>query len=152
MKRIQNGILGALDFVFGDGFFRQVINVLMDRLDGFDRALTLGSHGNLQHAGMTEVGANSATHAIGKAAFGANVVEQAGRKSAAEGLVENADGVVVRVVAGRAHGDHADVALVHVFLRDQVIAGLGGIVLKIILWETPVLWATIRRPREASIP
>ena len=80
---------------------------------------------------MPEIGANAAADAVGEAALGANVVEQARRKAAAESFVENADGVVVGIVARGSERDHVNVALVHILFRDQIVAGLGGLVLNL---------------------
>ena len=74
-----------------------------------------------------------AADAVGQAALGANVVEQARGEAAAEGFVEHVDRVVVGIVARGAEPDHVNVALVHVIFRDQVVAGLGRRVLHIIL-------------------
>src|SRR5579862_4575113 len=94
---------------------------------------------------MSEVRANASAHAVGQAALGADIVEQARRKSSAEGLVENADGVIVRIVAGRPQGDHADVALVYVLFGNEVIAGLGRIVLNLILGEIRAFGPGVKR-------
>ena len=53
-------------------------------------------------------------------------LHQTGREAAAERLIENLDGVVVRIVAASAELHHTNVALVYVGLRDQIVAGFGG--------------------------
>ena len=53
----------------------QVANVFVHSLYRFNRALALGAHRNLQHTGMAEVGADPATHSVGQAALGPDVVE-----------------------------------------------------------------------------
>ena len=79
---------------------------------------------DLQNARMAEIGADAAADAIGESALGADVVEQARGKTAAEGFVENTDGVVVGIVARGSEPDHVNVALVHILFRHQVVAGL----------------------------
>ena len=70
--------------------------------------------------------AHSAAYSVGQAALGANVLEQARREATAKRFVENLDGVVVGIVAARAQPHHANVALIHIFLFNQVIARFGG--------------------------
>src|SRR6202140_6009409 len=81
---------------------------------------------------MAKVGTNASANAVREASLGANVVKQARRKTAAESLVEYADGVIVRIVARSSEPHQMDVALVYVFFRDQVIAGRSGLVLNLI--------------------
>src|SRR5581483_10393983 len=78
---------------------------------------------------MPEIGADAAANSVGKAALSADVVKQAGRESAAEGFVEDANRVVVRIGAGRTQRDHADVRLVHIVFWNKVETRLGRIVL-----------------------
>ena len=47
-------------------------------------------------------------------------------------LVEYRDGVVVGIVARGAERHHVDAALIHVFLRNEVVARLGGMVLNVV--------------------
>src|SRR5580692_5833438 len=75
---------------------------------------------------MIEGAANPAAHRISETLGGANALHQTGRKSVAEYLIENLGGIVVGVVAENAQFHHADVALVHVSFRNQIVAGLGG--------------------------
>ncbi len=132
-KRIEDGVFGTLDFVVRYRFLRQILDVFVCRLNRFDRALTLGADAYLQNAGMAEVGPDASADAIGQAALGADVVKQARGESAAEGFIENADRVVVGIIARGAERDHVNVALVHVFLRNQIIAGLGRLVFDFVL-------------------
>src|ERR1700684_3610040 len=81
---------------------------------------------------MAEIRTNASANAVREASLGANVVKQPRRKSSAEGLVEYADGVIVRIVPSGSKSHHVDAALIHVFFSDQVIAGGSGLVLNLI--------------------
>src|SRR5580693_10124378 len=56
---------------------------------------------------------------------GADALEQTGRKAAAEGLIKNLSGVVVRVIAPDTQVGHVDGTLVHVLFWNLVITGLS---------------------------
>ncbi len=133
MKALRMRVFGVLDFFVGDGVSREIVDVFIGRLNSFDGGPALGADRNLQNAGMSEIGADASADAVRQTALGANVVEQARRETAAEGFVEHRDGVIVGIVAGGAERDHVDVALVYVVLGDEVIAGLGGRVLDLVL-------------------
>ena len=100
-------------------------DVFVGSLNGFNRRLAFGADGNVENAGMAEVAADAASSFVGESTLGANVIEQARGKSSSEGFVENADGVVVGIVARSAERDHADARLVHIIFGDDVVAGLG---------------------------
>ena len=88
---------------------------------------------------MPKVRSDPSSDAISKTALGANVVKQARGKSTTEGFIKDAERVVVRIGACRAKRDHADIGLVHVIFRDEVVAGLGGRVLNLVLWNSRAL-------------
>ena len=117
-----------LDFVFRDRLLSKVIDIFIERLHRFDRALALGPHGELLNAGMPEIGSDAAAYVVSQAAFGANVVEKAGGESAGEGLIENRNGVIVGIATRCAQRDHVNGALVHVVFRDEVITRLGRVI------------------------
>ena len=48
-------------------------------------------------------------------------------------FVEHVGGVVVGIVARDSEPYHVDRALVHVFLRDEIVAGLGRVIVNFIL-------------------
>ena len=79
--------------------FGHIVNLLVQRLDGFERGGALRSHGQAHHAGMIEGGSDSAADGVGQPLLGADGAEQAGGKAAAEGFIKDADGVVVGIVA-----------------------------------------------------
>ena len=145
-ERVENGVFGTLDFVVGDGLLRQIVDVFSGSLNGFDGALTLGADRHLQDAGMAEVGADASTDAVSQAALGTDVIEQARREAAAERFVENADGVIVGIVAGGTERHHVDGALVHIVFRDEVVTGLGRIVFDVVLRNVRTF-----RPRVESL-
>src|SRR5258708_25191248 len=88
---------------------------------------------------MPKVRANTAANAVSEAAPGTNVIEQARRKSAPKRLIEYGNGVIVGIIPGGPKGNHVNVALVHVFFRNDVVAGLGGMILNFILWQFAAL-------------
>src|SRR5579859_5710109 len=58
-ERIEDGVFRALDLVVSNGLLGEIVNVLINSLNGFDGALALGSHGNAQNAGMPEIRADT---------------------------------------------------------------------------------------------
>src|SRR5580698_8249335 len=131
-ESVEDGVFGALDFFVREGLFGQVVDLFIHRLDRFDRALALGADEELQNAGMPEVGADAASDFVGETALGAEIVEQARGHSSAKRFIEHGDGVVVGIVARGAQRDHADAALVYIVFGNEVIAGLGWVVLNVI--------------------
>ena len=77
MNEVQDGILGALDFGVGDGMLGHIVNLLIQRLDGFERAGALRSHGQAHDARMIEGGSNAAADGVGQSLLGADGAEQA---------------------------------------------------------------------------
>src|SRR5215469_8506451 len=80
---------------------------------------------------MPEVCADTSAHSVSQAALGPNVIEQARGEATTECFVEDADGVVVGIGAGSAEANHADVALVYVLFRNEIVAGFGWIKLDV---------------------
>src|SRR5208282_3086416 len=92
---------------------------------------------------MAEVGANAAAYVVSESALGANVVEKAGGETAAESLIEDADGVVIGVATSYAESDQMNVALIHIFFGDEVVAGLCGVVLDFGLRKIGTFWPRV---------
>ena len=132
---VQDLIFGVFDFVLGDRIFGKILDIFFDCLHGLDRALTLRGHRDLCDAGMPEVRANPSAHAVGEAALCANVIKEPRGEAAAEGLIEHADGVVVRIVALDSERDQVDAALVHVFFSHQVLSRRRRMVLHFIFGQ-----------------
>jgi hypothetical protein len=86
-ERVQDCILRVLDFVFRYGMLSDVVYIFVKRLNGFNCALTLCAHYELQESGMAEIGADASAHVVSQAALGADIIEQARGKSAAERIV-----------------------------------------------------------------
>src|SRR5437588_1852517 len=80
---------------------------------------------------MVESCADSATDRIGQAFTRTQVAKQTGGKSSAESLVKNFNSIVSGVISGRAQVNHANRALVYIFLGDHVVAGLSGLELDV---------------------
>src|SRR5277367_1425728 len=59
-ERIENGVFGMLNLFISDGLLSQSVDVFVEGLNGFDGALALGAHSELQDAGMPEVGTDAA--------------------------------------------------------------------------------------------
>ena len=94
---------------------------------------------------MPKVRPDATAHVVGQAALGANVVEQPRGEAAAESLVKDADGVVVGIVARSAQRHHVDGALIYVFLRDEIVARLGGVVLDLFLRQVGASGPCLKR-------
>ena len=62
---------------------------------------------------------------VGEAELGAHILKDARAEAAGEDLVHDAEGVVVGIASLGAQADDPDVGLVHVFLVDEVDAGVG---------------------------
>ncbi len=122
---IEDGILGAMDFLVGERIFREAVNIFEQCLDSFDRGGTFRAHHNADQSVVVERCAHAATDSVCQATLRADISEEARGETTPEGLIEDGDGVVVGVVALGAELDHVDIALVDVFLVDQEIAGLG---------------------------
>ena len=121
---IEDGILGALDFVFCNGLLLQFVEIVVERLNRFHRAFALGAQHETADAGMIESGANAAADGVGQSQPGTNVLDQAGRETAAHHFVEHFNGEVVGIVAIGARRNHAHVRLVDIFFCRQVVARL----------------------------
>src|SRR5579863_8580764 len=94
---------------------------------------------------MSEVGANASTHSVSEAALGSDIVKQARGESSTKGFVENADGVIVRIVASGPQRNHPDVALVYILFRDEVVAGFSRIVCNVVLGKIRTFGPGIER-------
>src|ERR1700722_18413410 len=98
-ERVQDCILRVLDFVFRNGMLSDIVDIFVKRLNGFNCALTLCAHHELQESGMSEIGTDASAYVVGQTALGADVIEQTGRESATERIVKDGDCVVVGIVA-----------------------------------------------------
>ena len=96
---IQDRVLGLLNFRLSNRLLRQVIDLLIHRLNGFHGALALGPHREAQNSWMIECRPNSSANRIGQTLRGANVSEKPGRKAATECFIEHFDGIVIGIPA-----------------------------------------------------
>ena len=110
------------------GWVLQFVNLIVDGFDGLRPCFALLVPIAMRSIPvMVESGADAARHLISQPLLGADSAEQPRGKAAAESLIEYLHGIEIGIVAAHAQLHHADVALVHVRLVDEVVAGLGGV-------------------------
>ena len=76
-ERIEDGILGALDLVIGNRMGLEVVDILVEGLDGLDGSLALGAEHEAGDAGMVEGRADAAANGVSKPFRGADILHQA---------------------------------------------------------------------------
>ena len=152
-ERVQDGILGALDFFVRNRVRLQVVDVCYRAPESTQSWLRSWCPWPVADSrdGRSRLRCRHRRSRPDRA--WCECLEQAGRKASAERLIENADGIVVGIVARGAQLHHVNVALVHIFFRNQVVAGLRGMELDFLLLSAGRrLWPMLRKPRAAWLP
>src|SRR5208283_3952635 len=88
-KRIQNRVLGALDLLLADRTLGEAGDLLIERLNRFNRGLALSAHHQPQHPGMIPARTHSTAYRVCESFRGSNVAKQARRRSSAKRLVKH---------------------------------------------------------------
>ena len=125
-ERVEDVVLGALELGLGEGLGVEAGDLGFGRLGGVDGGGALGEHFHAEGAGMVVVQTEAAADRVGEAQLRAHLLKEPAAESAAENLVHDDNGRHVGIVAVDAEADDLHVRLIHVFLVDEVDAGLGA--------------------------
>ena len=117
--------LARFELVLGERLGVEAGDLGQGGFGGVDGGDALGEHFDAEGAGMVVGQAEAAADRVGQAQLGADLLKETAAESAAENLVHHGDGGHVGIVAVDAEADNLHVGLVHVFLVDEVDAGLG---------------------------
>src|SRR6266436_1341415 len=123
----------------------QVVDLFIERQDGFDCGRALRSHGQTQDAGMIESTSDSAPDVIGQPLRGADALHEARGKPAAKGFIEDSNRIVVGIVPPNTEPHHVDGTLVDVFFLDLVVTRLGRLEVDLFFFRRWPLWPCAER-------